>query len=817
MRKMYNPVGRSVFPGWHVFWHVPCLEDSVGKVVKTMQSSSSRVLLPVVLLLSCLSAGACNVSYRSGAMDPDSVTCMQPQCHGAIERIHFGGAELGCASCHGGDPTDPTREGAHVTVSQSFNPSVPDAEVLEHLSVSELDELDEDVLRFLNPGDYRVAHKTCGSSTLRGGDCHPRATNDSLLSTHATLSGQLAGGVWFIGAGPRESRYAPRDVEDPFGNGGRAGAVPSLAQLPRERPPGPAANEAIADAFFPLLRRDCAGMCHLYRDGPKEAGLYHSSGCSACHMISTPDTRPVSQDPTQLRYEPGHVGRHQLTNLVPDSQCATCHHFHLSRSLLFMGVRERSGYEGDWELMATLGEDRVNYGTAEPDGVVPWGKDSYARWHGGHKIYDKPWPFYIEKEDEAAEVDSTPPSIHFEKGMACIDCHTMIELHGSGPIYDSRVYEIRTRCETCHGHARLTQERNAVIDPDQIPISQAVTRPLTRSPNPDVVTYDSETDTFLQRLRFSGEQRPLTQIARRIDTQDKRHNPFTLMGCALHAGSKALRAELLERVKATPPDERDEAFPGLPEGGTLPEDLGERRGRLECFACHNAWTVNCYGCHMIRDDRGSMMDPVGGGEVPLLYKFAMSTVSDALALGFNARGRISPMVGTNVFVSHVKEDGSRPIDAQPLATVDGFSGDGHAHSPVNHHTVRKRPRPCEACHPRADQPARDKATEKLLRRAVGFGTGDYTFKDGNGRVHVLDRILRVDYDGDGAWEHPLEGAGLLPAAVTAVESAAGTPHGRQLLPNGEAVAPDEPPPGPLDLATVNRMLGNPVVPQVFPE
>ena len=32
-------------------------------------------------------------------------------------------------------------------------------------------------------------------------------------------------------------------------------------------------------------------------------------------------------------------------------------------------------------------------------------------------------------------------------------------------------------------------------------------------------------------------------------------------------------------------------------------DPKERDGRVECFTCHNAWTVNCYGCHVVRDDR----------------------------------------------------------------------------------------------------------------------------------------------------------------------------------------------------------------------
>ena len=42
--------------------------------------------------------------------------------------------------------------------------------------------------------------------------------------------------------------------------------------------------------------------------------------------------------------------------------------------------------------------------------------------------------------------------VHFEKGMKCMDCHTLREIHGDGKIYDSAFQEGVTdaRCENCH-------------------------------------------------------------------------------------------------------------------------------------------------------------------------------------------------------------------------------------------------------------------------------------------------------------------------------------------------------------------------------
>ena len=46
----------------------------------------------------------------------------------------------------------------------------------------------------------------------------------------------------------------------------------------------------------------------------------------------------------------------------------------------------------------------------------------------------------------------------------------------------------------------------------------------------------------------------------------------------------------------------------MPAGGTLADDLGARAGRVDCFTCHNQWTTNCFGCHVVRDDRQRAAD-----------------------------------------------------------------------------------------------------------------------------------------------------------------------------------------------------------------
>src|SRR5438094_913581 len=86
-------------------------------------------------------------------------------CHQGVRDMHDRETvKLGCCDCHGGDPSAPTKETAHVQPSlanawpTSGNP-VRSYALLNHEN--------PDFIRFVNPGDLRVAHISCGA-------CHAR-------------------------------------------------------------------------------------------------------------------------------------------------------------------------------------------------------------------------------------------------------------------------------------------------------------------------------------------------------------------------------------------------------------------------------------------------------------------------------------------------------------------------------------------------------------------------------------------------------------------------------------------------------------------
>src|SRR5437763_1340251 len=110
--------------------------------------------------------------------DIKSVGCLQ--CHeNSTDPHEKGTVNLGCTDCHGGDASAITKERAHV------HPRFPDAwrsSANPVRSYTLLNHESPDFIRFVNPGDLRVAHISCGS-------CHQDEVQQSKTSmmTHGCM------------------------------------------------------------------------------------------------------------------------------------------------------------------------------------------------------------------------------------------------------------------------------------------------------------------------------------------------------------------------------------------------------------------------------------------------------------------------------------------------------------------------------------------------------------------------------------------------------------------------------------------------------
>ncbi|MEO8498557.1 MAG: hypothetical protein ABI614_26135, partial [Planctomycetota bacterium] len=89
------------------------------------------------------------------------------QCHAGAKDMHNKPTvHLGCCDCHGGNPDGTTIQSAHVAAAF---PEVWRTSANPVRSYTLLNHEDPEFIRFVNPGDLRVAHISCGQ-------CHPNET-----------------------------------------------------------------------------------------------------------------------------------------------------------------------------------------------------------------------------------------------------------------------------------------------------------------------------------------------------------------------------------------------------------------------------------------------------------------------------------------------------------------------------------------------------------------------------------------------------------------------------------------------------------------
>ena len=343
--------------------------------------------------------GANASSQQTGAPAAFQEGCIT--CHGQIEPMHEtksgkleegrDGQKLSCVFCHGGNPAErSSKELAHV------QPRYPDEWKRNNQKTTANPERTNTLLaresrefvRFINPGDLRVADQTCGS-------CHQTETSavsNSMMRHGAMLWGAalynnggfpikdtrfgesysdetgaperliqqgeikpeqmiLRGILPYLDPLPRWEISQPGNVLRVFERGGKRRLEVGLPD--RDEDPGRPDKGLSTRGFGTAQRTDPVylGLQKTRLLDPTlnflgtndHAGDYRSSGCTACHVIYANDTSAIhsgnqyakfgNQGTTStadksfdsLRNEPGHPIRHQLTRSIPTSQCMVCH------------------------------------------------------------------------------------------------------------------------------------------------------------------------------------------------------------------------------------------------------------------------------------------------------------------------------------------------------------------------------------------------------------------------------------------------------------------------------------------------------------
>lgn len=310
-----------------------------------------------------------------------SAGCMV--CHKGVGDPHGKDTlRIGCTDCHGGDAGSTDKSRAHVLPkmpqfwTSSANP-VRSYTLLNNESPA--------FIRFVNPGDFRIAHISCGTA-----GCHPKevqtnrkqimTTGCMLLGAAAYNNGTLPVKRSIIGEayGMNGAPLMLKTFPPPTPEEEKRGVVAQLVPLPRFEMSQPGnlfrifepggrflpeigIPERMEEPGRPRTRLSLRGLGTANRTDPvlvsanktrlfdptlnflgtnDNPGDYRSSGCSACHVAYANDRSPVhsgpyakygnrglsaSPDPTIPKNEPGHPIDHKFTNSIPTSQCMVCH------------------------------------------------------------------------------------------------------------------------------------------------------------------------------------------------------------------------------------------------------------------------------------------------------------------------------------------------------------------------------------------------------------------------------------------------------------------------------------------------------------
>jgi hypothetical protein len=317
-----------------------------------------------------------------------SIGCLQ--CHQSSLDPHWDGKPdqqptfyLGCTDCHGGNAQANCKEQAHVL------PRYPEAWPTSANPVrcyTLLNHEAPEFIRFVNPGDLRIAHMSCGTA-----NCHPREVlqNHMSMMTHGCMLWGAAlynngsfpekharfGEAYSMNGTPLRLQTWPppsaRDIE-------KKGVLPYLDPLPHFEitQPGNILRfferggrfelevgnpERLEESGRPRARLSTRGLGTENRTDPvfvslqrtrlldptlnflgtnDHPGDYRSSGCTACHVIYANDRSSVhsgpyaiyghsalsqNPDPSIPKNEPGHPIYHRFTRSIPSSQCIVCH------------------------------------------------------------------------------------------------------------------------------------------------------------------------------------------------------------------------------------------------------------------------------------------------------------------------------------------------------------------------------------------------------------------------------------------------------------------------------------------------------------
>ena len=321
-------------------------------------------------------------------------------CHGLIEPMHkYGTTEtlekikdgkdavgLSCTACHGGNPIARVKDEAHVRplYPKEWRRDGKYTGANPERSNTLLARESWEFVRFINPGDLRVAGKTCagsachdvesknvarsmmthgamlwGAALYNNGGFHLKDARfgesysesgapQTLLQTSTDEERRVKGLLSLLDPIPRWEISQPGNLLRVFERGGKRRlevGLPDKDEDPGKPDKGLSARglgtaQRTDPVFLGLQKTRLLDPTLNFLGTNDHPGDYRSSGCSACHVIYANDRDPLhsaaygqagnlgrsqTADTTIVKTDSGHPIKHQLTSQIPTSQCMVCH------------------------------------------------------------------------------------------------------------------------------------------------------------------------------------------------------------------------------------------------------------------------------------------------------------------------------------------------------------------------------------------------------------------------------------------------------------------------------------------------------------
>jgi hypothetical protein len=738
--------------------------------------------IPLLLLAACHARAAATSGRAPPPAAETSAGCVS--CHGSIDAptMHDSPAvEIGCTECHGGNGAATTKEEGHVHPRRPEN--WPTSGNPERLAARLNDESPE-FIRFVNPGDLRVAGATCGK-------CHAsevRRVRRSMMATGAMLWGAALynngvvpyknprhgeayapdgtplrligrepdpnrGRLPFLDPLPRFEIGQPGNILRVFERGGRFPAplpgVPNVLQEPGKpdkalSPRGLGTLNRVDPVWLNLQKTRLLDPM-LYQLGTNDhPGDYRSSGCTACHVVYANDRDPAhsahyakfgnegmsaSSDPTIPKGERGHPIQHRFTRSIPSSQCIVCH--------VHPGTTVTNTYLG----------------------TIWWDNETE-----GHRFYHGRDPTEaerlrsLERNPEEAATRGLWSDYEFLKRASemnpTLEKIQLADFHGHGWLFRN-VYK-RDR------DGNLLDEHGAIVHPDDPERFRKAVHLKDIHLERGMHCVDCH---FEQDVHGDGHLYGSVRDAIEIACEDC-HGTIAARATLRTSGPAAPEGGHDLRLLRTPfgkrrfeveggevvqysmvdPDRRW-VIPQIAEGatrnpkswlaktiqrdnttwGSCEGDLAHRSDRMTCFACHTSWMASCFGCHLPMRANQKMPYLHNEGDVTRNFTpYNFQTIrADAFMLGIDGDvtgNRLAPARSAcAVLVGSQNAAREWVYSQQQTVSAEGFSGIAFStHVP---HTVRLvETKTCTDCHL-----SRAGDNNALLAQLLMLGTGAMNF------------------------------------------------------------------------------------------